>query len=80
MGMRLAGELNAYVRSRFVSEKFLAYIATMNKADLIILGDLMRAGKVTPVIDRTYKLNETADALRYLETGHARGKVVINVN
>ena len=63
-----------------MSEKFLAYIATMNKADLIILGDLMRAGKVTPVIDRTYKLNETADALRYLETGHARGKVVINVN
>jgi NADPH:quinone reductase-like Zn-dependent oxidoreductase len=80
MGMRLAGELNAYVASRFVSEKFLAYIATMNKADLTILGDLIQGGKVTPVIDRTYKLNETRDALRYLETGHARGKVVITVN
>ena len=79
MGMRLAGELNAYVRSRFVSQKFIAYIAQLNKADLAILGDLMQSGKVTPVIDRTYKLNETPDALRYLETGHARGKVVINL-
>jgi len=79
MGMRLVGELNAYVASRFVSEKFITYIATLNKADLTILGDLMQAGKVTPVIDRTYKLNETRDALRYLETGHARGKVVITV-
>ncbi len=79
MGRRLAGELNAYVASRFVSEKFVAYIATLNKADLTILGDLMQAGKVTPVIDRTYKLNQIRDALRYLETGHARGKVVITV-
>ena len=79
MGMRLAGELNAYARSRFVSEKFVAYIATMNKADLKFLCDLMQSGKVTPVIDRTFKLSETPDALRYLETGHARGKVVITV-
>ena len=80
IGTRLLGELNAYVRSRFVREKFISYIAALNKADLTILGDLMRAGKVTPVIDRTYKLNETRDALRYLETGHARGKVVINLD
>ena len=79
MGMRLLGELNAYVRSRFVSQKFITYIATLNKVDLNILGDLMQSGKVTPVIDRTYKLSETSDALRYLETGHARGKVVINL-
>ena len=79
MGMRLAGELNAYVRSRFVSEKFLTYLATLNKADLVVLGDLMQSGKMTPIIDRTYKLNEVRDALRYLETGHARGKVVINL-
>jgi NADPH:quinone reductase-like Zn-dependent oxidoreductase len=78
-GMRLLGELNAYVRSRFVSEKFITYIATLNKADLTILGDLMRSGKLTPVIDKTYKLSETPDALRYLEQGHARGKVVITV-
>src|SRR5438094_3056736 len=79
IGTRLAGELNAYVRSRFVSEKFITYIATLNKADLTILGEMMQAGKLIPVIDRTYKLNQTADALRYLEQGHARGKVVINL-
>jgi NADPH:quinone reductase-like Zn-dependent oxidoreductase len=79
MGMRLLGELNAYVRSRFVSEKFVAYIAVFNKADVTILGNLMQSGKMKPVIDRIYKLSETADALRYLETGHARGKVVITV-
>jgi NADPH:quinone reductase-like Zn-dependent oxidoreductase len=47
---------------------------------MMVLADLMQSGKVTPVIDRTYKLNETADALRYLEQGHARGKVVITLN
>jgi NADPH:quinone reductase-like Zn-dependent oxidoreductase len=78
-GKRLAGELNAYVRSRFVREKFVAYIATLNKADLNILGDLMQSGKVTPVIDRTYKLSEVPAALHYLEQGHARGKVVVIV-
>src|SRR6266571_1224255 len=76
---RLAGELNAYVRSRFVSQKFVAYIAQFNKQDMTLLADLMQSGKLIPVIDRTYKLNETRDALRYLETGHARGKVVINL-
>ncbi len=75
----LAGELNAYIRSRFVSQKFLTYLAELNQKDLAILRDLMQSGKVTPVIDRTYKLNETPDALRYLEQGHARGKVVVTV-
>src|SRR5438876_205792 len=79
MAMRLAGELDAYVRSRFASEKFISYIAQFNKKDMMVLADLMQSGKVTPVIDRTYKLSETADALRYLEQGHARGKVVITV-
>ena len=76
---RLFGELNAYVGSRFVSQKFIAYIAQFNKQDMTFLADLMQSGKMTPVIDRTYKLNQTADALRYLEQGHARGKVVINL-
>ena len=81
MGWRCVwlGELNAYVRSRFVSQKFIAYIAEFNKKDMMVLADLMQSGKMTPVIDKTYKLNETADALRYLETGHARGKVVISL-
>src|SRR5713101_3084519 len=79
IAMRLAGELNAYVRSRFVSQKFIAYIAQFNKQDMTLLADLMQSRKITPVIDRTYKLNETADALRYLEQAHARGKVVIKL-
>jgi NADPH:quinone reductase-like Zn-dependent oxidoreductase len=45
-----------------------------------MLGDLMRAGKVKPVIDRQYKLSEVPEAIRYLEEGHARGKVVITVD
>jgi NADPH:quinone reductase-like Zn-dependent oxidoreductase len=77
MGMRLAGEFNAYARSRFVPEKFVVYIAAFNKADMTILADLMQAGKMTPVIDRTYKLSDVPAALQYLEQGHARGKVVI---
>jgi len=77
---RLAGELNAYVRSHFISQKFIAYIAEFNQKDMSVLSDLMQSGKITPVIDRTYKFNETADALRYLEQGHARGKVVITVD
>jgi NADPH:quinone reductase-like Zn-dependent oxidoreductase len=80
MAMRLAGELNGYLRSRFVSQKFIAYIAEFNKKDMLVLADLMQSGKMTPVIDRTFKLNETPDALRYLETGHARGKVVITLD
>jgi NADPH:quinone reductase-like Zn-dependent oxidoreductase len=80
MGMRLLGELNAYVRSRFVSEKFIAYIAAFNKEDMTVLAGLLQSGKMTPVIDKTYKLNQAADAVRYLETGHARGKVVITVD
>ena len=76
---RLLGELNGYLRSRFVSQKFIAYIAQFNKADMSILADLMQTGKITPVIDRTFRFSETADALRYLQTGHARGKVVINL-
>src|SRR5207247_2484703 len=79
IGKRLAGELDAYLRSRFVSQKFVSYIAQFNKKDMTILADLMQSGKVTPVIDRTYKLSDVPEALRYLEQGHARGKVVIAV-
>ena len=63
--------------SQFVSQQFIPYLASINKADLATLADLMAAGKVTPVIDRTYKLSETAEAIGYLETGRAKGKVVV---
>jgi NADPH:quinone reductase-like Zn-dependent oxidoreductase len=76
---RLLGELNAYVGSWFVSQKFMTFLARLNKEDLAILGDLMREGKMTPVIDKTYKLSDVRAALGYLETGHARGKVIITV-
>jgi NADPH:quinone reductase-like Zn-dependent oxidoreductase len=66
--------------SKFTSQKFSFYIAQLNHQDLALLADLMQSGKVTPVIDRTYKsLGEVREALQYLEQGHARGKVVLTV-
>ena len=53
--------------------------AKRNQKDLVILKELLEAGKVVPVIDRRYPLSEVAEALRYLGAGHARGKVVITV-
>ncbi len=54
-----------------------SFIAKYTKEDLVLLKGLIEAGKVRPVIDRTYPLTETAEAIRYLERGHAQGKVVI---
>lgn len=75
----LPGMIKTLVLSQFVSQKFVGYVARTNRDDLMLLSDLMAAGKVTPVIDRRYPLNEIPDAIRYLEEGHARGKVVIDV-
>ena len=55
------------------------FIASINKQDLVVLKELMEAKKVTPVIDRCYTLSEVPEAIRYLEEGHARGKVVIRL-
>jgi NADPH:quinone reductase-like Zn-dependent oxidoreductase len=65
------------VLSRCVSQKFVTFVARPNKKDLTLMRELMETGKVTPVIDRRYSLSEVAEAIRYLEEGHARGKVVI---
>ncbi len=54
-------------------------VAKPNQKDLVIMKELLEAGKVKPVIDRCYPLSEVADAIRYLEEGHAQGKVVITV-
>ena len=53
--------------------------AKPNKKDLVFTAELLEAGKVVPVIDRCYPLSDTAEAIRYLEAGHARGKVIITV-
>jgi NADPH:quinone reductase-like Zn-dependent oxidoreductase len=55
------------------------FLAKMNKEDLVVLQELLRAGTVKPVIDRQYKLREVPEALRYLGEGHARGKIVVTV-
>ena len=73
----LFGMLETLVLSFFVSQKLIVMAAKRNGADLVVLNELVEAGKLTPVIDRSYPLSETADAVRYLETGRAQGKVVI---
>jgi NADPH:quinone reductase-like Zn-dependent oxidoreductase len=75
----VAGLLEAAVRSRFGNQKMPFFIAKNSKEDLIVLKELIEAGKIRPVIDRTYPFSETRDAMRYLEEGHARGKVVITM-
>ncbi len=61
------------------SQKAVFFLADLNGTDMTVLKELLETGKVTPVIDRQYKLTEVADALRYLGEGHARGKVVLTV-
>ncbi len=65
--------------SPVVSQRMVFFLARQNKADLAVLRELLGAGKITPVVDRTYPLAEVAEAIRYLETGHARGKIVITL-
>lgn len=76
---RMAGQLNAYLRSRFVSEKFVAFVVDFNKKDLGILRDLTESGKMVPALTKTYPLTETAAAYKYLETGHVQGKIAITI-
>jgi len=61
------------------SKKTCFFIAKIDKTDLSFLEKLLAAGRIVPVIDRRYPLSDVAEALRYLEEGHARGKVVITV-
>ena len=71
--------IKALVFSGFVSQHLVMFLTRLSKDDLAIIGELMATGKVTPVIDRRYTLSEIAEAIRYLEEGHARGKVVITM-
>jgi len=71
--------VKAVVLSPFVSQRLVSFEAKRSGEDLRVLKELIEAGKVSPVIDRTYSLGETPEAIRYLEEGHARGNVVITV-
>jgi NADPH:quinone reductase-like Zn-dependent oxidoreductase len=69
----------AFLLSLFMRRHGSMYLASSNNKDLVVLKELIEAGKVAPVIDRAYPLSDTPEALRYLGEGHARGKVVITV-
>jgi NADPH:quinone reductase-like Zn-dependent oxidoreductase len=71
--------LRAPLRSALVRQRLRPFISKERRADLVVLKGLIEDGKVTPVIDRTYPLSEVPEAIRHLEEGHARGKVVITV-
>ena len=72
-------QLRAMMLSPFVGQKLGTFVNKENHEDMIVLKELIESEKITPVIDRTYRLSEVPEAIRYLEEGHARGKVVITV-
>jgi NADPH:quinone reductase-like Zn-dependent oxidoreductase len=76
----LAAPVKALLLSPFVEQEIGMFVAELRQDDLIVLGDLMQAGKVTPVLDRHYRLSEVPEAIRYSEEGHARGKIVIDLD
>jgi NADPH:quinone reductase-like Zn-dependent oxidoreductase len=76
----LTGTLDAILYSRFVSQQMIFMLADLTSEDLNVLRELIEAGKIKSVIDRQYALERVPEAIRYLEQGHARGKVVIAVD
>lgn len=76
----LSGPIKATLLSPFVSQNFSMIFSELTPKDLALLSDLLRTGKMTPVIDRSYELSDVPKAIAYLEQGHARGKVVIQVD
>ena len=75
----LAGMLGTFLLSWVVSQKLVAFLASVNTPDLTALRGLIESGQVRPVIDRRYALDKVPEAIAYLEKGHARGKVTIAV-
>jgi NADPH:quinone reductase-like Zn-dependent oxidoreductase len=72
-------QLRAHMMFPFVGQRLGTFIAAVNAEDLMVIKELIEAGKVTPAIDRIFPLTESADAIRYLEEGRVRGKVAITV-
>ena len=79
VGGPMARLVAGVARARLLRHRIVAFIAKVTNEDLLTLKELIEGGKVTPVIDKTYPLSEAAEALRYVETERARGKVVITV-
>ena len=75
----LVGVIKMLITKPFVTQEMRMLLADMNAKDLTFLADLSQAGKLKPVIDKTYPFSQLPDAMRYLEEGHARGKVVLTV-
>jgi NADPH:quinone reductase-like Zn-dependent oxidoreductase len=71
--------ITAPLLSRLVNRHLAMHLTRPSQVDLVFMRDLMESGKITPVLDRRYRLNEAPAAVRYLEQGHVRGKVVITV-
>jgi len=67
------------VLNRFTSQRLRPFLANTTRSELLRLADLVEAGQLKPVIERTYPLPEAAEAIRYVDTGHARGKVVVTI-
>jgi len=76
----LASPFEVIAVSLFSSRKMKMFVAKSNREDLALLGEMIADGKLKPVIERQYSLSEAAEAMRYLEAGHARGKVIITLN
>ena len=70
----------AMIYSKFVHQEMGMMMTRASQDDLAFLTELMQQGKVMPVIDKTYKLSEAAEAMRHLETGRGRGKIVIQMD
>jgi NADPH:quinone reductase-like Zn-dependent oxidoreductase len=75
----MMGMIKAPLLSLFVEQQFLDLLAELRQEDLTLLGELIETGKILPVIDKRFELSKVPDAIRYSETGRARGKIIINL-
>ena len=72
--------VTAVLMSAFVSQRMLAFVEKSNADDLSMIADLIEAGGITPVVDRTYELEDLTEGMSYLAEGHVRGKVAISIH
>ena len=78
--IKFIGEMvEGFLVSSLGSRKYLPVVARANQKDLVFIADLVVAGKLKPIIGRRYRLSESAEALQYLENGHAKGKVIVTM-